>query len=240
MRKLILALMLLALVGCNSSSDNNDLTTTDVTAQINAAVAPLQQQITALQAQVAKQSGGNTVVFGAPTSSARTSRILLPTEIPAQATATVAAGSFLGPFNAIIGMTVLANQSTSGYLYCSPGGPGNHSACLLATVLFESNNCTGAGFIIPNTPLSSLNVAGGAVIGIGADGDTTATDYYMLPPNPSTQADFANSEVEVGGACTVISPGPNNFTAVWELQANDPNVTKIPSGVIGTNPTIAQ
>lgn len=230
-------LILLALAGCNLTSDD------DSTYATQAQLQKLSAQVTALSNQVATLQGataGNVVLFTPPSASSRTNAILLPGEVPAATTATVAAGTFLGPFNGnVVGMTTMVNKSSTGYLYCTPGGPGNHSACLMATVLFEQANCQGtAAFIVPNQPLSALNVANGVVIGIGADGDTTSTDYYMVPPSPASQADFANSEISTSGTCTNITPGPNNFSAVWEAQPNNQTVTGVPSGVIGSNPTI--
>lgn len=216
-------------VACGgSSSADSGLDQSQVQQLITAAVQPLQTQLTTIQSELPHNLivTKDTSAFGMRTMAVRMSEAPNAATAPSTFTAT-----FLGsPSGNIFGMTQQVGISSTNYLFVSNADDSSQSAGLPVTILYEGVNCTGNAFTILAAGISAANVKQGIVFGTGQPGDNVAADYLMLKAGEATQPDFANSELEGTGNCVNITPGPNNYTAVYPLVQNDQTVSGVPSG----------
>lgn len=220
-------------VACGGSSiaDSGDITQAQVQAAIQAAVVPLQTQITTIQGELPHNL---IVLHGTAGFGVRTFAIGGATAAPNATTATTFTATFLAaPTGAIFGMTQQIGITASNYLFISNLDGTTESAGLPVTIFYEALNCQGPAFTVFSAGISQANVNQGIVFGTGPIGDMVAADYLMLKAGQTPQPDFANSELQAipgNPTCVNISPGPNNFAAAYPLVLNDPNVSKMPSG----------
>jgi len=238
------ALFLWACGGSSSAGPSGD-TDAQVLADIASAVAPLNAKIASLSSAVSTLQAEvphNLIITSsgvvAHSVGMRTYGVTLAAT-PATSTAPTIVGTFLGPTSgSVIGMTQQVGISSTNYLFISAAdGSGNNSAGFPSAIFFESSDCSGPAFTVLAAGLSQANVTQGVVFGVGAIGDTDASDYLMLPAGETSVAEFANSEVDAPSSaigspppCVKIVGGPNNYPAAFELTQNVQATSGIPSG----------
>ena len=222
------------------------LTQPQVEALINAALAPVQQQVTSLQSEVTTLQSAATpapaVFIKAPNDP---SIKAMAVRIKAASTATTTStctglGTLTGrPDNSDpLSTDNISGVSCTGFYFTVSGAATSSDNAIVqtlpatVTVGFDAPNCTGNAYVLASfngTSISEGARANGAVfrVYVGANNPSDATTYWMLTPGTAETTPTILSLVQ-GTTCKSW----NSALSAYALQQNNSTTSGVPSAPI--------
>lgn len=217
--------------GNSAASSGGGLTTAQVQALINTAVAPLQQQITTLQSEVAASGATPAVFIHAPNAPTVTIKAQLRNKAASAPTCT-GLGTLTGrPSDSDpIASNLISGISCAGYYFTLSGAATSADTSSVQPVpsqipvWFDAPNCSGNAYVTVGAGVQSVSagaLANGAVF-------TVNGTAYMLSPGAAPAQPALLSQY-VNGSCNAVNVAQ---LVVYPLAANDPTVSGVPNGSI--------